>query len=78
MPLIKYTHKKTPMNINGNHNILIQSVNDSTITLNVNNGETQEIRNDLAALRDMLQKLGEKQFQAADKIYNIEQIRNRN
>lgn len=66
------------MNINGNHNILIQSVNDSTITLNVNNGETQEIRNDLAALRDMLQKLGEKQFQAADKIYNIEQIRNRN
>ena len=65
------------MNINGNHNIVIQNVNDSTITLKID-GEIQEIRNDIAELRKLLQSFGDKQFQVADKIYNIETINEAN
>ena len=37
------------LHIQGIHNIVIQGVTDSTLTLNIN-GEAQEIRNELAAL----------------------------
>ena len=51
------------MNINGNHNIVIQNVNDSTITLEID-GEIREIRNDIAEMRGVLQRFDEKQFWA--------------
>ena len=73
--LITSTQKN--MNINGNHNIVIQNVNDSTITLEID-GEIREIRNDIAELRELLQSFGDKQFQVADKIYNIETINEAN
>ena len=43
-------------NIEGNQNIVIQGVTDSTITLNVN-GETQEINNKLDSLKVLLMDL---------------------
>ncbi|MEY4905042.1 MAG: hypothetical protein RLZZ292_2857 [Bacteroidota bacterium] len=59
----------------GNHNIIIQGVTDSTITLNVN-GATQEIKKKLDTLLGLLQQ--QKTFQVADKIYNIGSISNAN
>jgi hypothetical protein len=59
----------------GNHNIIIQGVTDSTITLNVN-GATQEIEKKLDTLLGLLQQ--QKTFQVADKIYNIGSISNAN
>lgn len=64
-------------NINGNQNIIIQNVNDSTITVNVN-GEMQEIARKLDVLQAFLEKLEVKTFQTADKIYNIEYINEAN
>lgn len=57
-------------NLQGNNNIVIQGVTDSTITLNVN-GETQQILNKLEVLQDLLQKLQSPTIQTADKTYNI-------
>lgn len=59
--------------INGDSNIIIQQVTDSTITLQVN-GEVQEIRNELVALRKLLEARPARTIQYADKIYNIEHI----
>jgi tetratricopeptide (TPR) repeat protein/type II secretory pathway predicted ATPase ExeA len=64
-------------NINGNNNIVIQGATDSTITINVN-GELHEIRNDIAELRHLLNKLQSPNFQIADKIYNINSINEAN
>ncbi|AYQ31572.1 hypothetical protein [Runella sp. SP2] len=63
--------------IEGNHNIVIQNVTDSTITLNVS-GEIQEIARKLDVFLDLLKNLSEKNFQTADKIYNIGTINNAN
>ena len=63
--------------IEGNHNIVIQNVTDSTITLNVG-GEIQEIARKLDLFLDLLKNLSERSFQTADKIYNIGTINNAN
>lgn len=60
-------------NLQGHQNIIIQGVTDSVITLNVN-GESREIRNELAELKRLLQNLKLQKLQYAEKIYNIEQI----
>lgn len=59
--------------IQGAHNIVIQNVTDSTLTLNVN-GEVREIQNQLAELKALLQKHQAQKVQYAEKIYNIEHI----
>ncbi|HMO40059.1 MAG TPA: hypothetical protein PKC76_15830 [Saprospiraceae bacterium] len=59
--------------IEGTHNIVIQGVTESTLTLNVN-GEVQEIRNELSALRTLLESRQTQTVQYADKIYNIAHI----
>ncbi|MCF8247218.1 MAG: hypothetical protein K9J37_14685 [Saprospiraceae bacterium] len=64
-------------NLQGNQNIVIQGVTDSTITLNVN-GEVREIFNKLDALQALLEKQQAQSFQTADKIYNIGSITNAN
>ncbi len=61
------------LNLQGNDNIVVQHISDSTITLNVN-GNLQDIRHDLAELKALLQKLGKENIQVADKIYNIGHI----
>lgn len=53
--------------------IVIQSATDSTLTLNIN-GEAQEIRNELATLRALLESRNAQTVQYADKIYNIAHI----
>jgi len=64
-------------NIQGDNNIVIQGVSDSTITLNVN-GETQEILNKLDALQKLLENQQSQTIQTADKIYNIGSINEAN
>lgn len=63
--------------IQGNHNIVIQGTTDSTITLNVN-GESQQISNELATLKLLLEKHQTQTFQTAQNIYNIGQINEAN
>ena len=63
--------------VQGNQNIVIQGVTDSTITLQVN-GETKEIVNKLDALHAILEKLQIQTFQAADKVYNIASLNDAN
>lgn len=60
-------------NISGDHNIVIQGVKDGTITVNVN-GEVQNIRNDLASLKTLLEQQQTQQIQIGEKIYNIGEI----
>lgn len=64
-------------NIQGHQNVVIQSVSDSTITLNVS-GEMQEISRKLDVFLALLEKQAQKTFQTADKIYNIGTITNAN
>jgi len=59
--------------IHGNHNIVIQGVSNSTITLSVD-GELREIRNNLAALLEFLQQQQREAVQLGEKIYNINEI----
>jgi hypothetical protein len=58
---------------NDNPSIIIQSAAEGTLTLSVN-GEVQEIRNELAALRELLESRQAQTVQYADKIYNIAHI----
>ena len=58
---------------NENQPILIQSVTEGTLTLQVD-GEAREIRNELAALRALLESGQGQSVQYADKIYNIAHI----
>lgn len=58
---------------NETQSIFIQSVTEGTLTLTVN-GEAQEIRNELAALRELLESRQAQTVQYADKIYNIAHI----
>jgi len=62
---------------NETNKIVIQSVSDSTLTLNVN-GTVREIHNQLADLKALLQNLKAPTVQYAEKIYNIEQINEAN
>ncbi|MFN0202501.1 MAG: carboxypeptidase-like regulatory domain-containing protein [Bacteroidia bacterium] len=59
-------------NINGNQNIVITDVNNSHITVNID-GQTQELRNDMAELKALMQQQNKK-VQVGEKIFNIESI----
>lgn len=69
------------MEINGNQNIVIQSVTDSTLTINVN-GTSCEIKKEFGALMDLINDLSQDirnlKIQYANNIYNIEHINNAN
>ena len=57
----------------GNNNIIIQGITDSSITLEVN-GATQEIQNEMAALNALMEQMNAQQVQMADKIYDLGQL----
>jgi len=57
----------------GNNNIIIQGITDSSITLEVN-GATQEIQNEMAALNALLEQMNAQQVQMADKIYDLGEL----
>lgn len=59
--------------VSGQHNIVIQGVNESTITVSVD-GNIHEIQNELARLRELMEGLKAQSFQTAEKIYNIGSI----
>lgn len=61
------------LSVTGNNNVVIQGVTAENITVNVN-GNTEEIRNELGAMRAILEKLNLKSFQADDKVYDINGI----
>lgn len=63
--------------IQGAHNIVIQDVKDSTVTINVN-GEFIEIHKRLDKFMELLEQYQAKSFQTAEKIYNIGSITNAN
>jgi len=63
--------------IEGNQNIVIQDVKDSTITLNVN-GDMTEVRNDLSAVKEILKKLQVQTFKSGKYTYDIDQINQAN
>ena len=79
----KYNRKTNIMDhknenkINGNQNIVIQDIKESTLTLNVN-GDVQDIRNDLAALKEILEKFRVQTFRSGNNIYNIRQVNKAN
>ncbi len=64
-------------NISGNSNIVIQDVNESTITINVN-GEVQHIKNELSELKELLKSRQNTTITYESKIYNIEHINEAN
>jgi hypothetical protein len=57
----------------GNNNIIIQGITDSSITLEVN-GATQEIQNEMATLNALLEQMNAQQVQMADKIYDLGEL----
>jgi hypothetical protein len=59
--------------LHGNHNIVITDVSNSHITANVD-GQTLQIRKDIAELRQLLTAQQAQTFQAGGKIYNIGEI----
>lgn len=59
--------------IQSHQNVVIQSSTESTLILSVD-GEVQEIRNELAALRALLERSNTQTVQYAEKIYNIAHI----
>ncbi|MFZ2898650.1 MAG: hypothetical protein WA004_08515 [Saprospiraceae bacterium] len=61
--------------IQGHHNIVIQNVTGSRLTLNIN-GEVREIQNQLDELKALLKEYKTQIFQFAEKIYNIGHIDN--
>jgi len=63
--------------VEGNNNIIIQGVTESSITVNVN-GQLQEVEKKLDALQALMEKQATKSIQTADKIYNIGTITNAN
>lgn len=64
-------------NTNRQKNILIQSINDTSLVLNIN-GEIREIRNQLEELKSILGEQKVQTIQYAEKIYNIEHINEAN
>lgn len=71
--VVKYINSINIAKVQGDNNIVIQGVTDSMITVNVN-GKTEEILNELGAMKEMLEKLNIKSFQADDKQYDINGI----
>lgn len=63
--------------ISGNQNIVIQGVNDSTITVHVN-GDVQEIRNQLEDLKILMQNIHIATFQVGEKLYHLDDINEEN
>lgn len=61
----------------GNDNIIIQDVSNSTITVNAN-GEIKKIKNDLETLINLLKKHQATKVQNGEKIYNIDELKNGN
>jgi hypothetical protein len=61
----------------GNNNIIIQGVNESSITVNIN-GQSQEIEKKLDALQTLMEQMAVKSVQSANNIYNIGSITNAN
>ncbi len=61
----------------GNNNIIIQGVTDSSITVNVN-GQSQEIEKKLDALQALMEQMAVKSVESANNIYNIGTITNAN
>jgi hypothetical protein len=59
--------------VEGSHNIVIQDIKDSTITLNVN-GDLTEVKNDLSAVKEILEKFHANTFQSGKDTYNINQL----
>jgi len=59
--------------VEGNQNIVIQDIKDSTITLNVN-GDLTEVQNDLSAVKEILEKFSAHTFQNGKDVYNIDQF----
>ena len=60
-------------NIQGNQNIVLQGVTDSTITVKVN-GETKEIRNELAELKQLLLQRQASVFTVEQQSFKIEEL----
>jgi hypothetical protein len=58
-------------------NIVIQAVNDTLLTLNIN-GELRPIQNEFDEIKALIQNLKIQSIQRADKIYNIEHINEAN
>ena len=61
----------------GNNNLILQGVTDSSITVNVN-GQSKEIEKKLDALQALMEKFETKSIQSADNSYNIGNITNAN
>ena len=61
----------------GSNNIIIQGVNDSTITVNVN-GQSQQIEKKLDALQTLMEQMAVKSLQSANNVYPISSITNAN
>ncbi len=57
----------------GNNNVIIQGITDSSITVQVN-GATQEIQNEMAVLGALLEQLNVQQVQMADQLYDLRQL----
>lgn len=66
-------NKSNTTTVDGNRNIVIQDVKADSIILNVN-GDVQEIRNDLADLKKILEQFQLKTFQQGNSTYEIAQI----
>ena len=64
-------------NTQGDNNIIIQSVTDSHITVNVN-GQSKEIEKKLDALQVLVEQMAVKSVQSANTVYNIGSITNAN
>ncbi len=56
--------------VQGNQNIVIQEVSESSITINVD-GESKEIRKELSELKELLKDYQSQMFEAAGKAFNI-------
>lgn len=61
----------------GSNNIIIQGVNESTITVNVN-GQSQQIEKKLDALQALMEQMAVKSLQSANNVYTISSITNAN
>lgn len=68
-----YPNMNNTNEIQGNNNIVIQGVSDSTITLTVN-GATQEIQNEVAVLRELMEKMSAQTIEMAGQFYDIKQL----
>lgn len=59
--------------IQGDNNVIIQGISESTITLNIN-GETKEINKQLSEFREIIESLHAKLFRVGENLYNLDDI----